>query len=579
VEQASDGRFPRAVVAGVAWSFLAGFPETAALNMLLAAAWGGLRLVQSPARGRYALNCCAAVAAGLLIAAPAIWPFLEALPREFVGEHATGPGAMVAANAGQALFPALLGNPLAATNVGAAAAAWRRAGGYLPLAVAAVAMAGLARPGKDRALRWLLAWFVVVTGARAAGLAPAMWLFGLLPLLRQAAVHMYIWPAWSMVAAVLAAFATVAPQKSSSFLKKRTKKLLFVARSSPATELAPLPPETSKSFLVLFFKKELLSCFAVAAVALWLASPAIAALMAAPPPFYHPLRDVALGLLAAAAVLGLLAMPTARWRRIGVAAVLCGQAAALAAFWQLAGPHGRVPDQDALRYLQSHAALGRVVSFGPLAPNYGAMFGIAEVGYNALPVPKVWVDAVRARLPVLGNGVALAEGDLPTPDALPARVAAYESFGAAYALVWPGEDLGAGVPATTLVYRGEAMDIWRLPSPAAYVEAPSCSIQAMSRTEFTADCTASSRLLRRELADPGWRAAVNGVRTTLGAAGIFQSVALPAGKSAIRFAYAPPYMMAAWASCAIGLVLLLLGVPLLAKPRRLDDDGPAKELP
>jgi hypothetical protein len=41
-------------------------------------------------------------------------------------------------------------------------------------------------------------------------------------------------------------------QESSSFLKKRTKKLLTVARS------LRVPPETDKSFLVLFFKKELL---------------------------------------------------------------------------------------------------------------------------------------------------------------------------------------------------------------------------------------------------------------------------------------------------------------------------------
>jgi hypothetical protein len=44
---------------------------------------------------------------------------------------------------------------------------------------------------------------------------------------------------------------------SSSFLKKRTKKLLFCwfTRQERSTRT-----ETSKSFLVLFFKKELLPC-------------------------------------------------------------------------------------------------------------------------------------------------------------------------------------------------------------------------------------------------------------------------------------------------------------------------------
>jgi hypothetical protein len=43
-----------------------------------------------------------------------------------------------------------------------------------------------------------------------------------------------------------------------SFLKKRNKKLLSVAPGMGATHLARWLRVTSKSFLVLFFKKELL---------------------------------------------------------------------------------------------------------------------------------------------------------------------------------------------------------------------------------------------------------------------------------------------------------------------------------
>jgi hypothetical protein len=42
----------------------------------------------------------------------------------------------------------------------------------------------------------------------------------------------------------------------TSFLKKRSKKLLLIAHSAGATRVAPALPETDKSFLVLFFKKE-----------------------------------------------------------------------------------------------------------------------------------------------------------------------------------------------------------------------------------------------------------------------------------------------------------------------------------
>jgi hypothetical protein len=49
-------------------------------------------------------------------------------------------------------------------------------------------------------------------------------------------------------------------EESISFLKKRNKKLLSIARGGNATRGTPAPHETDKSFLVLFFKKEQLPC-------------------------------------------------------------------------------------------------------------------------------------------------------------------------------------------------------------------------------------------------------------------------------------------------------------------------------
>jgi hypothetical protein len=56
-----------------------------------------------------------------------------------------------------------------------------------------------------------------------------------------------------------AAFGALRKQGSISFLKKRNKKLLSVACRIRAQWGASMMPETDKSFLVLFFKKELLS--------------------------------------------------------------------------------------------------------------------------------------------------------------------------------------------------------------------------------------------------------------------------------------------------------------------------------
>jgi hypothetical protein len=46
---------------------------------------------------------------------------------------------------------------------------------------------------------------------------------------------------------------------SSSFLKKRSKKLLLMARGIRSVTANTILPITDKSFLVLFFKKELLA--------------------------------------------------------------------------------------------------------------------------------------------------------------------------------------------------------------------------------------------------------------------------------------------------------------------------------
>jgi hypothetical protein len=50
----------------------------------------------------------------------------------------------------------------------------------------------------------------------------------------------------------------LAAKGSSSFLKERSKKLLLVASSSLIKRANAVPRAIDKSFLVLFFKKELL---------------------------------------------------------------------------------------------------------------------------------------------------------------------------------------------------------------------------------------------------------------------------------------------------------------------------------
>jgi hypothetical protein len=219
----------------------------------------------------------------------------------------------------------------------------------------------------------------------------------------------------------------------------------------------------------------------------------------------------------------------------------------------LAGTHGRRLDVKAVQFLQANAGLGRVVSFGPLVPNYGAMFGIAEISHNYLPVPQIWVEALRERLQPGSDGVNFYQSGLPPASVLGQILPAYQAMGVAFALTWPWQDLPAG---GRLVFADAVAKIWALPAPRERVEA---------------DCAGPASLLRRELFWPGWSATVNGVPASLAKDDIFQRVTLPQGHSAVLFRYAPPGILFAWLACAAGLLGLMAGaarlLPCMARSR------------
>lgn len=101
-------------------------------------------------------------------------------------------------------------------------------------------------------------------------------------------------------------------------------------------------------------------------------------------------------------------------------------------------------------------------------------------------------------------------------------------------------------------------DILPVPDPAPYFEATGggCRITAADRLSATILCAGAGRLLRRELAFPGWRATRNGAPVPVAtAAEIFQSVPLVAGTDRIVFRYRPPTARLGMAACLAGLLL------------------------
>jgi hypothetical protein len=386
----------------------------------------------------------------------------------------------------------------------------------------------LRRKAPDAALRFVLAAWIAVTALRAAGWAPVMALFAFVPLLRQAMVHLYMMPSWSMATAVLASF-TVRDWQAG----QRPAWIL------PAIILGPL----------------------AGVGLLWSAGSLEAA------PRFLAASSILVPVAVVTATFWILRRPATQGCRRALVALVGGYATALFMLPLFAGTHGRRLDVPAIQFLQSHASDGRVVSFGPLVPNYGAMFGIAEINHNYLPVPRVWVWTLRARLQPDSDGVNFYDGDLPSPSMLHKILPGYRDMGAAYVVTWPWETLPAEPGGAVLTYHDAIMNIFALPDPMPYLDAPGCLLTG-THAKVQADCPLPAHLVRRELFWPGWRATLNGVAAPLEPNGIFQSVTLPPGRSEVVFRYAPPGIFWAFAMCALGAVALLaasLGPGLLQR--------------
>jgi hypothetical protein len=112
-----------------------------------------------------------------------------------------------------------------------------------------------------------------------------------------------------------------------------------------------------------------------------------------------------------------------------------------------------------------------------------------------------------------------------------------------------------------LVYRTASTNIYRIPHVAPIATAPGCDVAAHSVTSFSVDCPRTTVLTYRELADPGWKASVNGRSAAITTyEGVYQRITVPKGTSKVRFSYAPPGATIAWLAALVGVLAILAGL-------------------
>lgn len=531
----------RALAAALAMSLLAAFPETAFIDGLLAMAWTGLRTFQLPRDARAAFTGAAALGAAIAvcIALPQLVAFFMYLPQSQAGAHfggfadsALGPSAILPTLFAPYVFGSIFGYAAQWTDL---YGLWGGIGGFASLTLVLAAVYGFLT-GRRAAHVLLLAWIVLALG-KTFHLQPFLWMWNHVPGVTSAAFARYAPPSWELALVVLAACG-----------------LDQLLRDGIAQRRA-------------------LIVTAAIGVAGWIAATAYIAELWPHLGVRTGLRNSALvsalwaGLSATACLHAIARFGRSRSLRY-VAAVLVVDAALMVAYPTLSSPRAGEPDMAGIQFLQRNLGLQRFFTTGPIQPNYGAYFGIASVNHNYLPVSERWTRWLGTHLDRFSGDGVVFDGLRSTAAAqVLENLAGYRAAGVKY-VVTASADSALDAPdahARDLreVYRDDAMRIFEVPSPAPYFEAldARCAIEATDRTRAAIVCEQPSRVVRRELFFPGWEASVNGRPSPIGVHDeLFQVVAVPVGRSEVRYRFAPEGI--AWPSIIALLALAALAVPI-----------------
>ncbi|MGC9270215.1 hypothetical protein [Acidiphilium sp.] len=113
--------------------------------------------------------------------------------------------------------------------------------------------------------------------------------------------------------------------------------------------------------------------------------------------------------------------------------------------------------------------------------------------------------------------------------------------------------------AASRVFSDRVMTIYQLPHPAPIFAAPGCRVTPAGWNKVTADCANPTRLIRRVAWFAGWHAILDHRTVKIARAGpLFQSIALPQGRSTVRFFYRPRDTRVSVALAVLALLVSLV---------------------
>lgn len=372
----------------LAWSLYSGFPETAYINGLLAVVWAFARLgVLDRSQQRMFLGSLVlAVFVGLLCSLPFIVPFAEYLQRAFIGGHdgAFAHVSLPGISSLLSVMPWLFG-PIDRFNAHEEIMiTWSSIGGYTTALQISLALLG-AMVAPRRLGVALLGWmFLCLT--KSYDWQPFSNLVNFLPMVKSAAFFRYSPPSWELCGSLLVAFLINGLQKKAALSRARELSVLITVLSLICLQVLSFHH---------YFK-------------------ALLKTPHYPFYFYASIGWLFVSIFTAAFLIG----RRHHWRRCAYAIVFllfvdAGLAFALPVW---SGAREVNKDEPGIAFLQAHLGLYRFHTLGPVAPNYGAYYKIAQINHNQLPIVQDWVDYTRRNLAAGADAIVfvgrLASNDL-----------------------------------------------------------------------------------------------------------------------------------------------------------------------
>ncbi len=535
-------------VAG-ALSVYAGFPETAYIDAVLGAVWFAWRCgtVSGPDRRRLLVKGLAGALVGALLAAPIGVATIDYFNRGDLSTHGSSiyGSAHIPANGLPMLVMPYIFGPLTefAGPSAQLTSVWVVLGGYLSTGLLMLAGLGAFSRGR-RGLRLVLTGWILLVFARMYGQVPLLGhVLGWAPGMTRIAFFRYATPALELAVIVLAGLGLDDLVRVPAHRRRALWALgvMLIVVAAGALGARPLAATLGSKYASRPYYALAVAWGALVVIALAAASR-----------FRHPaLRARLLCAVVAVDVLVLFAAP------------------------ELAAPrHVRV-DSGPAAFLSRHLGEGRFFTLGPLQPNYGSYYGVAEADINDLPIPQTYADYITHHLDqyvnptvFVGNTGGSRNPFAPSTAAeLLHNLSGYRQLGVSYVLTPSGQALGQSPTGFELAAKTPTAWIYHLTGAAPYFTAPGCAIRSSERQQAIITCPRATTLVRRETDLPGWSAQVDGAPATVNPSQkLFQSVRVPAGRHSVSFAYAPPGI--AWGAAGFLAGLLGLAAPAFPVSRR-----------